>query len=220
MTTAPRAERSGSPRTLEEPMAFTGREFLRGAIFAVLSFALLFPIATLLPSASETMSGGAPPQWKELFIYLLLTTGYSGLVASIFCALVGAPLAFLLGRRLRHQANTWLHRLAFMVLGLLSGALGAYVVALPFMSALNTLPGMFIPQTAIITAVTVCAGWEYARSRALREDTHPRPPRPTLDEDFEDRAIDSELRHSTRPDASPSNDHPDTYVPLGRAVDQ
>lgn len=59
VTTMPNPARS--TRDGNEPMAFTGREFLRGAIFAVLSFALLFPLATLLPGVTETMSGGAPP---------------------------------------------------------------------------------------------------------------------------------------------------------------
>lgn len=200
VTTMPNPARS--TRDGNEPMAFTGREFLRGAIFAVLSFALLFPLATLLPGVTETMSGGAPPQWKELFSYLLLTTGYSGLAASVFCAFVGAPLAYLLGRLLRYQSNVWLHRLAFFTLGLLSGAIGAYVVIMPLVATLNTASGTLILHTAVVASLSVGAGWDFTRARAIREDSHPRSPRVNEDEDTEDRAMEDELRNSISHDPS------------------
>ena len=196
-------------------MAFTGPEFLRGAIFTVLSFTVGFPLSTLIPGMTVMWQGGSSSQDGSLVLYLLLFTGYSGLVATAFCALIGAPIAFLIGRLLRQQPNRWLHRFCFLLLGLVSGAAGPYLVFLPFSPGISDLPGTLIPLTAVLTALAVWAGWEFACARAIRGDAMPRTPRLTPDEDAEDRAVENELRRASRADAPLSRSGSDDFVPRG-----
>lgn len=200
-------------------MSFTGPEFLRGAIFTVLSFTLGFPLSTLIPGVAEVLRGGSPAPAKTLALYLLLSTGYTGLVATASCAVIGAPLAFLVGRLLRRQPNRWLHRVCFSLLGVVIGAAESTVVLLPLSSEFNELPGTLIPSTAALTALTVWAGWEFACARAIRGDARPRTRRPTPDEDAEDRAVDNELRRKVGTDGPRSRSRSDAGARRGR-IDQ
>lgn len=172
-----------SPRTPAQPMAFTAREFWRGALVSCLSFNLLFLVVTavILTVASGSLQG---------FVSILIFVAWFQLVAvvavSAVATLIGSAAAFGLGLLLRTVTSMRRHLAAFAALGILvAGAVVAIVGVWPvseidgYGSLLHhiTEPYITLPLLAV-SAVSVAFGWYWTASRALDGDHAPESPFP------------------------------------------
>ncbi|UIN31761.1 hypothetical protein [Microbacterium binotii] len=147
-----------SPRTNAAPMAFTFREFARGACMAWLWF-LLF---STLASAAMLYSGA--------LIALIYAVPWS-----LAALLIGSPLAYGLGWMLRTAASVPLHLVAFTVFG---AVVGIGTTTLAFTAPWSDLSGdgmnaVSVPAVAMWIAATIAVplGWRFTSKRALRGDT-------------------------------------------------
>lgn len=138
-------------------MAFTFREFARGACRAWLWFLLL-----------STLASTAMLHWGAL-VALMYAVPWS--VAAL---LIGSPLACALGWMMRRTASVPRHLVAFTAFGAVVG-IGTTTVA--FAAPWSDLSGdgmnaVSVPAVAMWIAATVAVplGWRFTSKRALRGD--------------------------------------------------
>lgn len=154
-----------SPRTPEEPMAFTRAEFGRGAWAAWFWY-----LATLIPTSllSAPLMG-----WDSVFV------GLSALIFVVPVSLVAlallAPAALGIGHALRRIADVRVHVAAFTALGAVVGAIAMFPFALLF-GFLTPYVGWFI-TLALPAVFCVPLGWWHTARRALHgvPTRHPDP---------------------------------------------
>lgn len=181
-------------RTVDQPMAFTPDEMLRGALIAWGTFLALLAaglvvlgLGTALSSGRLDLGGVGPFIMLVLFV-LLLAAIASGVVMSFGLLLVRA-----IARSLRTVRSFTAHLAVYSFLGILVGFLYLAVVTSgrPF-GVMEFLPGgAVIAYPALAAAVALPFGWWRTARRALREDAGTTPPRqPQRDRDAvaEDRA--------------------------------
>lgn len=155
-------------------MAFSWREFWRGAVASLVTFNLLFLVVTtvvcmiLMGTASSIILLFAFVAWFQLLFVLGI---------SVLATVIGSCLAFGLGMLLRAVPSIRVHLAAFAGLGLAVGGLATVVVALWPKDELDgygsmlghiTEPSILLPLLAL-SAASVAYGWYWTASRALRD---------------------------------------------------
>jgi len=162
-----------SPRTPEQPMAFTVGEF-KGGVFRAWGWFLLFSLPAFLfvPSGLgwngvygnpvESLLMGIP-----LALVVFLPIGFPLVVLpwSIAAVILGSPFAYILGISLRRVRALWVHVAAFTVLG----------VAISVATAAIAVITEFIPAPAMVgfvlaSGIAVPLGWYRIARRALEND--------------------------------------------------
>lgn len=171
-----------SPRSPDEPYAFTRDEAVRGALWAWLTFMALmvstvgaFVLALAAPSAFSPSTGLLGAGY-----YALITLGYTILIGggvSLAATIVLAPLAVWVARRMRHSASLATHLTVFALFGAGIGVLAVVVYTLvtggPY---ILTTP---VPAITIaMTTASVVIGWLRASRHARREGYRPDPRSP------------------------------------------
>ena len=175
-----------SLRTAAEPMAFGSWEFWRGAILAVIFFLLLAPWVLIAEGAIETrvIGGATETVWSDIPAMLLYVPLFATPWALGALFLVGAPVAFVLGRALRREVRRGLHLIAF---GALGAVVGAATTILWQLWSRMPAPGVtivyqvvrpwweetdwaMVAGMAAATATAVMAGWWVTVRGALRAD--------------------------------------------------
>lgn len=160
-------------RSPQQPMAFTGAEFLRGGVWAIGIFIVALPWVMLIGSASfagknftiDTIEFAVVP-------YVMLL---AGAIAGFVYITYGSALAYLLGRALRGTHRRSLHRVCFAVLGVVVGY-GTLVltdlagITMTSGSAEVGAPSMMSAIISMTAGAAVLAGWEITSSLALRDD--------------------------------------------------
>ncbi|WP_156138856.1 hypothetical protein [Microbacterium mangrovi] len=160
-----------SPRTADEPRAFTGDEFVRGAGIAYVLFqpigALVFSVGMIL----EVSPGAQPNVVGTIFGGALLWL-VPGLLVSGLVTLLGMPLAYLLGRRMRRVDRDWIHVLAFFGYGLAVGLAVEYVFSIGSGNPFGTLlqPWSMMRADSWASGVVVSLGWLITSRAALARD--------------------------------------------------
>lgn len=153
-----------SPRTAEEPLAFTRDELLSGALLTWLLFLALVAIGILgwaLTISSGHDLGTALVGGVIYGAVVVLIGGAIAAFAIAFCV----PLVWGLGRMLRRQGRVWIHLLVYTGLGIGAGALALWcsTALLEGFSAVAVVPAI-----AILLAVPL--GWWWTAHRALQRD--------------------------------------------------
>lgn len=160
-----------SPRTVSEPMAFTGVEFMRGALYAWLWF-LVFSTVAHLPVAG-------------FFVFFVLFTTVPWSMAALF---IGSGFAYGLGRCLTRRRSLLLHASLFTVFGACVGLVTTRLAIFSPTSGLNESTSYSIVAVCIAATIAVPLGWWQTASRALQRDraqparpVHPIPAQPERD---------------------------------------
>ncbi|WP_334148282.1 hypothetical protein [Microbacterium sp.] len=149
-------------------MDFTRREFWRG-VWASWGIFMISLIASLITVGLVEVDGSYGSPFGLAFLLLLYGVPMGGAI-SLTAMLIGAPVAWSIGRLLlRTDSFAW-HLTAYAALG---GGVGASVIAIAQVLSRSTDPVMAAPLAlAIITvcAISVAGGWAwtFARSRAER----------------------------------------------------
>lgn len=143
-----------SPRTAEEPMAFTKLELLRGAVVAWGSFNLMLLIYALVP-------GWGYATWAIVtFFYAVPITGLLGPLLALPSCLVGHAL--------RRTRPVLVHVLAQGAVGAMMTGVLLIPIALGPNSADLAEPSAY---TMLVSAtVALPLGWAWAYCRARRSD--------------------------------------------------
>lgn len=138
-----------------EPRAFTRTEFLRGVGRAWLWTTLLLVLAW----AAVTEGAG-------VFAIVVI------LPASLVALVIGAPGAYVLGRRLRSSSRTGVHLVAFAGYGALLASLMTMLVVLIIArdSSAVFLARIMLLVNAPAGAVGVAGAWLFTVREALRSD--------------------------------------------------
>lgn len=161
-------------------MGFTAWEFIRGATMAPLVFLLLSPASWVVVAVVAAIAARDPAQLSSAGMMLVLIPAYASPWAAGATLVLGAPLAWLLGRALRRVARIRIHVVAFAVLGALVGAVTC-VVAPWFMfpasvSGTTMFNGLiWSALLAPASAVAVAFSWWRTASWALRDDARAEP---------------------------------------------
>ena len=192
----PRTPRGGSPRIDAEPMAFTGYEFTRGLIIAIVAFVVVVPGGLFLLATLEVLVNRRPDATWGGVGGRFAVAGFAFAIAIVVSALgalgaslIGAPIAWRIGRALRRERRRRIHLAWHALNGLLVGAVAATVAHL-IVFAPNVLayrgPAGFVPLIlnklsligilAAIAALCVVLGWWCTMRRALRDDAALVPP--------------------------------------------
>lgn len=155
-------------RTDAEPMAFTGKEFARGAFAAWLTFMVLL-LSTLIVTA--ILESGEP--WGSplsmIFVYLVYGIPIGALVSAVV-ALLMSPVAWAIGRGLRRQPRLLMHLAAYLLLGAAIGLLLVFGSAVVSRGDVGELLSNWFPWfAAAACAVSVAAGWAWTVRQAVRE---------------------------------------------------
>ncbi|MFE6733493.1 hypothetical protein [Microbacterium sp. NPDC057650] len=172
-----------SPRSAEMPMAFTEREFMRGALWAWLAFLILLPLTlatSLLPLYIDPARavGG-------FFVGLLI-----GVLALFLAAPIGLVMMVLgiwplrlIGRVLQRVRSFAVHLLVYCAVGAAAGVGTGFVAG----SWFTVFGGVTV---GVATGAAIPLGWVITARRALRDDRIPPLPNVDIDAAFEDRALD------------------------------
>ena len=152
-------------RTAAAPMAFTGREFARGAFGAWVIFMVLLFAALVISGFADR------PDSPFSLIFVLLLYGIPiGAIVSAVVTLVCSPVAWFIGRALRRQQQLPMHIAAYLLLG---ATIGVLVIAGSVQINQGDVPDTFSTGSpwivAAICAVSVAGGWGYTVRRAVRE---------------------------------------------------
>lgn len=182
-----------SPRTADEPMAFTRSEFWRGAMrawgaFLVLLLTLEVVASVITDLTYRAQTGVAHVYNLPLLPVLLLMSLLVGGVISGLSLLIGIPIAYRVGRALRRERRMAVHLAVYSAFGFIFGALvggASYFVALSGSAASVGLPALYAGLIAGgLSAAAVAFGWWTITRDVLR--THrdvPRRRRPRVDPD-------------------------------------
>ncbi|HWS50984.1 MAG TPA: hypothetical protein VN241_08240 [Microbacterium sp.] len=162
-----------SPRTTQEPMAFTRDELGRGAWYAWIIFMILMLVGlNALVFVSIGPSAFAMPSFSGMLLTsLTMVTIYAGVAGGAVSLLVmslGLPLARLLGRALRSVSSLGIHFAVYLAFGVCIG--GATVAIASTLTGLPIAQNWFGAVLGVAAAVSVPAGWSLTVRRALRED--------------------------------------------------
>ncbi|WP_394279929.1 hypothetical protein [Microbacterium sp.] len=171
-------------RTLEEPMAFTMGEFLRGALIAFLGYPLWGTLLTAIVSVPADPAGVLT--WLPVFLLYLVGVAAPWTIGTL---VVGLTPAWALGRALRRVSGKGLHVAAFALLGAALGAL-TLVVALTIGGMPPLTPELFIAHVGA-GGLTVVTGWWFTARRALHPRQRARRTQADLDAAVEDRIVES-----------------------------
>lgn len=161
----------GSPRTADEPMAFTQDEMWRGAGAAWITFTVLtgfasgFACAALMPGSS----------WSSA-----LLSGLVGFLAAIIIGggtsfgvlILAIPVVLLIGRALRLTRRSSVHVMIYATLGAGVGASVAGII-LAYNPGYGTA---LVPISIALTTPPVIFGWLLA-SREARDELRARTSR-------------------------------------------
>ncbi|KJL19620.1 hypothetical protein RN51_02962 [Microbacterium oxydans] len=156
-------------------MAFSRREFWRGAIAAWVTFNALFLMVTTVVLTIMSRS------LQTLFSILIMVAWFQLLfvvAASALATIIGSGAAFGLGRLLRTTTGTRRHLMAFAGLGLVVGGVVIAVVGVvpanltgEFGFVLTDISEPYIALPLLgMSAVSVAYGWYWSASRALCAD--------------------------------------------------
>lgn len=175
-----RAAETLSPRTPDQPMAFTPDEFLMGALWAWLFFLGLLAATeaalAVIPDVMAAMRYGTPSFTSvgflgpALIISLLVAAPISGIAV-----LIAAPIVRRIAWRLRSRSSLWLHASVHAAVGAAVGALTILIVQAGFAlwtdsaAPASALFGCCLIAAALTSASTV-AGWGVALRNARRWD--------------------------------------------------
>lgn len=171
---APTSKRS--PRSAEEPMAFTPGELWLGAGFAWCAFMILLGGGFLIAMVVEMVLSRTGPEAAYfdidfaltmnvlIFAAVLLVAGAVGLVA----AAVGALVAWAIGRGLRRVRPMYVHLLVYAALGAAVGTLAVWIMSLDEGAFWTAGPYTWIIVVAATLAVP--SGWWLSARLALRGD--------------------------------------------------
>ncbi|WP_438352931.1 hypothetical protein [Microbacterium sp. CJ88] len=149
-----------SPRTAEEPMAFTRDEFLRGVMASWIAFNLVWVAFIVFWPGS----GGPLAGLLFGFVYLLASAPASGVVTAVF-----AYPVCIIGRTMRRRRGVSLHVAVHALVGTVIGGLVIGVVALWFRQGIDVL-NPFVLSTLLSATVALPLGWAWAYCRARRSD--------------------------------------------------
>ena len=181
-----------SPRTVEEPMAFTRDELGRGAFCSWGIFMGLMLGGLIVMFIGSGFQSAPTSGWISLIGTALafgLFAGIIGGVVSLLVMALGMPVAWLLGRALRRVAALGIHLLVYSAFGIVVGAAAMWAVSLFFPGGVIENPVGWIVAASAFVAVP--AGWWFAAHSALREDrgvAQRRRRAPDPDAEFEDNA--------------------------------
>ncbi len=166
-----------SPRTAEEPMAFTNDELLRGGLWAWAYFLLLLVLGMGVLSGLMAIDTGTADPGSVVISFLLFAVValMIGAPVSLILLPVGVMLAKPLGHLLRRTRRVSVHVVVYAALGT---AVGFGYVAI-FRAGNLWAPLMIwdgvILVPAIAVAVAVPLGWWHTARRARDEDSGRRP---------------------------------------------
>lgn len=154
-------------------MAFTGAEYWRGLLWALVVFNVGFPLFlmawTVVPRLfTEGVAVLGAPGGGGAVPYFVTATIYTALVSGFVAVTFGGLAAYLLGLLLRSVGSRWLHRVAFLA----CGGVVAVVGLLLFGALLGDVSWMLMLMwpAALWAALSVWVGWEVTSRRALRVD--------------------------------------------------
>jgi len=156
-----------SPRTDDEPMAFTADEFLRGTVASWLAFNALFAVSLAVMSLITPASGWGSP-WAAVAMLAIYVVPISLLVSGVV-TLLCCGAAWALGRRLRRTPSLLPHVIGYAVLGALIGLLVVGGYQLVVTQRLD-LGGWFALLVLACSAAALPLGWSRAVRRARRAD--------------------------------------------------
>ena len=166
-----------SPRdapTDRAPMEFTSRQFWRGAWAAWVIFMALLVLWLIVTGLVQADALWGPPG-SMIMVSLIYGVPIGGLVSAL-TLLVGAPVSWQIGRRLRHIERMSIHLVAHAAAGAVLGALVALALgALSNARAMETLASAFGVMMMSACALSVAGGWTWTFLRARREAA-PWPP--------------------------------------------
>lgn len=153
-------------RLAEAPMDFTGDDLARGAFAAWLVFMII------LLSVLTVLSAITTANIAFTLVGLGYAAGIGGPVAALV-ALAASPLAWLVGRLLKHEPTIIVHVVAYSALG---AGIGAGVLLLGVAWSSSTVLDVFSSGWAwavmAATAASVAAGWAWALRHARRRYPH------------------------------------------------
>lgn len=160
-----------SPRTVDEPMAFTAEELVGGVLRGAGIFAVAAPVLTIaavfifFPESAPSSAAVVVMVW---FVVVL--------PAALVAALVFTPVARAVGWRLRRERRRWPHLLSYGALGacaaVVAGAAAGLVIGglagAPFAAIASTtsIAAIYAPVAAVSTSL----GWYLRMRSALRAD--------------------------------------------------
>lgn len=173
-----------SPRTPEEPMAFTRSEFWRGALSAWCVFVVLLTAALILLAVVQSSPSWGPPL-SMIAVYLMFGVPVGSIVAAIV-TVVAAPGAWLLGRGLVRCRRIPLHVAAYFAFGFVIGFLVLLVTTMS--SGTEPLYALSHPDAwgmPVLGGLAVTGGWVWNLLRIRRYEA-PRRPRFDPDAAYED----------------------------------
>ncbi|MFY9712549.1 MAG: hypothetical protein WAK00_03660 [Microbacterium sp.] len=161
-----------TPRSPEEPMAFTPGEARRGAIAASVIFTLLLTLYVIGGTVVSEFTTGAT------VIVTLLLSSVALVVAGLFSLIIAfvlLPLAMLIGRALRRIRPIGIHLATYAVLGASLGTIIGGLIYGGMFSAANVevaLSAVLVTALffGVITGLAVPLGWWFSARRALRDD--------------------------------------------------
>lgn len=160
-----------SPRTADEPMAFTPLDLAKGALWAWLAFMILLELG-LMVFAIIAQASAPSGAFLATGYAIILMLGYSALYAGgigMVVTVVVTPVAWMLGRMLRRHKAIRLHLLAYTALGgMIAGLAAGYLTAIGW----NVAIAVQHPVVAICFAATVISvpiGWWISARGALRD---------------------------------------------------
>ncbi|MFE6255615.1 hypothetical protein [Agromyces sp. NPDC057865] len=162
-----------SPRSPEQPMAFSVGEF-KGGVFRAWGWFLLCSLPAFLfvpPALGWSGVYGNPVEpllsTIPLALVVYLPIGFPLVVLpwSIAAALLGSPFAYTLGMSLRRVQALWVHLAAFTVLGV---GIGVATAAIAVITELLPAPAMV--GFVLASGIAVPLGWYRTVRRALEND--------------------------------------------------
>lgn len=149
-------------------MAFTGKEFARGAFAAWVVFMVLLFSTLVVAGVLESGEPWGPPL-SVITLYLIYGIPIGALVSAVV-TFVMSPVAWAIGRGLRRQPRLPAHVAAYLLLGSAIGVLLVFGSAVVSRGDVGSLVTNWFPWfAATACAVSVAAGWGWTVRRAVRE---------------------------------------------------
>lgn len=154
------SQRPPSPRTPEEPMAFTRDELLGGCLRVWVIFMVLLLVFSLLYSLPLGGIAG--------LAFGIVLGGYAvalGGPIALVVTVTALPLCWVIGRALRRRPRILMHLLVYTALGTAAAGAATAVMWLMF----GSIPFFaLLPSSAALVSVPL--GWWLTERKALRRD--------------------------------------------------
>lgn len=161
-----------SPRTAEEPLAFTPLELTKGAMWTWLAFLVILELG--LTVCAITIQVGMPSgAFLATGYMMVLVLGYATLYVGGIGLLVTValtPVAWMLGRMLRRQRSVPLHLLAYTALGAVAAEVAASCLTGRVWDVTNALQDPMVAVCFIAAVISVPLGWWLTARVALKDD--------------------------------------------------